>query len=431
MNHLFMKHLILKSIKASLVLLLLSAVTVRAELTRLDRIIAIVDNDVVMSSELEYRVNQISTNAKKSGQKLPPLPKLRQEILDVLILESIQMQIADRAGVRISDADLNDAMERIARNNRLSLAQFRAALEKDGTSYNTTREQVRREMIIQQVQQGSVNRQVQISEQEVKNFLASEEGQALTSPEYRILHSLIPVSEQTDAATKEQAKKYAESAYKKISAGTDYQTAVTSTSDYKISSGDLGWRKAQDIPSLFSDIIVKLAEGETAPPIKSSSGYHLVKLVGKRGEGEMISQTKARHILLKPSAIRDDAATKKEIESIRKRIIDGEDFTNLAREFSEDIGSAVEGGDLGWTSPGQLVGAFQKNMDNTPKNEISPAFRSEFGWHILQVLERREKDVTDDIRSNIVRNFLFERKFNDELQSWLQKIRDEAFVDFK
>ena len=406
----------------------LPSTMVSAATQPLDQIVAIVDDDVVMASELQERIQQILANIKKNGQTEPPLEEIQRSILDQLILENIQMQMAYRAGVRISDDQLNESLLRIAQQNSMDLAQFKQTLESDGLSYTATREQIRKEMVLQRVQQGNVNQRVQITDQEIANFLASEEGKAMTAPEYRMLHTLLPLSGSADNETIAKVSAMAENLYQRISKGESYEQLLTSS---KLSISDLGWRKAVDLPSLFSSLAPEMSKGETAPPVQSPSGFHLVKLLDSRGAGEVIPQTKARHILLKPSAIRDEAATKAEINSLRQRIIDDESFTDLARQYSEDIGSATEGGDLGWTSPGQLVGAFQNAMDTTAINEISPAFRSEYGWHILQVEQRRNKDVTEDIRRNIARNFIHQRKYDDELQTWLQKIRDEAYVDFK
>lgn len=407
------------------------ASTAAAAVKNLDTIVAIVDDDVVLASELNERVDQVLLNIKQAGRTAPPMETVRQEVLERLIVENIQLQMAQRAGVRISDAQLNQAMSRIAKQNGYDLAQFKAALEADGLSYIATREQIRMEMIIGRVQQGNVNRRVQITEQEISNFLESEEGRTLTAPEYHILHTLIPLSSSASDRETAAAEAFAQKLYDRILSGESYQSVVKGAYNYKLNTTDLGWRKSEDLPSLLTDIATRLKKGQTAKPFQSPSGIHLVELKDTRGANEVIEQTHSRHILLKPSAIRDNDETKKQLNELRQRILNGEDFGELAREFSEDIGSALEGGDLGWTSPGQLVKSFQKNMDNTAINDLSPVFKSQYGWHVLQVLERREKDVTDTIRQNMARNFIHDRKFDDELQAWLQKIRDEAYVDIK
>jgi peptidyl-prolyl cis-trans isomerase SurA len=394
----------------------------------LDQVIAIVDDDVVLASELQERIQQVVANIDKQGKEPPPMAEIQQSLLDQLILENIQMQLAVRAGVRISDAQLNDAILRIAQQNQLTLDQFRQALDADGLSYAGTREQIRKEMMLQRVQQGNVNQRVQITDQEITNFLDSEEGTALTAPDFRMSHTLIPIPSGASSDDISSAKALADKFYQRIQQGESYETVFADT---QFATTDLGWRKASDLPSLIAGLPLTMSKGETAEPVQSPSGFHMVKLADTRGEGELIPQTKVRHILLKSSAIRDEAATEALARSLRQQIIDGEDFGELAREYSEDIGSALEGGDLGWSSPGQLVGEFQTTMDLTEIDQVSEPFTSQFGWHILQVLERRDKDVTDDIRRNIARNYLHKRKYGDELETWLQKIRDEAYVDFK
>lgn len=399
----------------------------------LDQIIAIVDDDVILQSELNERMKAVMLNLEKSGNKdkAPPIEKIQKDLIDQLILENIELQMANRAGVRISDNQLNESMLRIAEQNGMNLSQFKQALENDGLSYIGTREQVRREMLIQRVQQGNVNQRVHISDQEINNFLDSEEGKALTAAQYRVMHALITLPAEASSEQIEAARNYAQQLYQRIQQGESYQQAVRSTGPFSINTSDLGWRTAEEMPSMLAGIAPTLAKGETAPPLQSDSGFHLIMMADKRGDGETIDQTKASHILLKPSAIRDEEATQKEINRLRKQAIAENNFAELARGYSEDIGSAVEGGELGWSSPGQFVASFQKAMDDTAIGAISPAFRSDFGWHIVKVEDRRVKDVTQDLRQRMARNFIFQRKYDDELQAWLQKIRDEAYVDFK
>lgn len=414
-------------------LLILTAPVARADVQLLDQVIAIVDDDVILQSELDERLKAVMVNLEKSGNKnqAPSPEKIQRELIDQLILENIQLQMAYRAGVRVSDAQLNESMLRIAQQNRMNLAEFKAALESDGMSYVGTREQVRREMLIQRVQQGNVNQRVHITDQEINSFLASEEGKTLTAAQYRVMHALIVLPGDASPEQLEAARSYAQQLYQQIQQGQDYKEVVRSTGPFSINSSDLGWRSTEELPSLLAGIAPSLKKGETAPPIQSPSGFHLIKMEDKRGDGETINQTQAQHILLKASAIRDEEATKQEIIKLRQQAIENNDFTALARGYSEDIGSAVEGGELGWSSPGQFVPAFQKAMDDTAIGNISEAFRSQYGWHIIKVNDRRVKDVTEDLRKRMARNYIHKRKFDDELQAWLQKIRDEAYVDFK
>ncbi|WP_339673325.1 peptidylprolyl isomerase [Dasania marina] len=397
----------------------------------LDRIIAIVDDDVILASEYRERYESVKANFDGTQQALPDDKELQRQILDQLVLESIQLQMAYRAGVRISDEQLNETLGRIAQQNRVTVAQFKTMLEKEGRSYIAVREQIRKDLLIQRVQSGNVSRRIQISDQEIENYLSSEEGRKLTAPEYRFLHALIPLASDAGQAQEIKAQEYAYALTQKVRKGAEFNKVVGDGGPYNINSSDLGWRKLDDLPDFLTESATTLDQGQVADPIRNASGFHIVQLLSKRGDGEIIPQTQARHILLKPSAIRDDKATEAEVKALRQRILNGEDFAELAREFSEDIGSASEGGDLSWTNPGQLVPEFQKAMDSTKIDGVSPAFRSQYGWHILQVLGRRDKDVTEDMRRRIAGNHLHDRKFKDELQIWLQQIRDEAYVDYK
>ena len=394
----------------------------------LDRVIAIVDDDVILASELQAAVERAQANAKRAKRELPPMNEFRRQIFDQLVLESLQLQIAKRVGVRISDSELNDAMARIAEQNNMTLEQFSQAITQDGSTYAQAREQLRREMLIQRVQQGSVSERVQVTDQEVENFLNSAEGEALIAPQYHVLHALIPL---TDNGDSEKIKQFAAQLATRARAGEDFDHVMATSGPVKVETNDLGWRNSDSLPTLLVDIVPKMKTGDVSDPVLSPSGYHIVKLVEVRGKGEIIQQTKARHILLKPSAIRSEAQTQQLARDLRQRILTGADFGALAKQYSEDIGSAMEGGELGWTSPGQLVPAFQRALDNTPKGQISEPFRSRYGWHIVMVEDRRQQDVTDEMRHNMARNYLHEKKYKDELDAWLHRIRDEAFVDIK
>lgn len=394
----------------------------------LDRVVAIVDEDVILASELQSAIARARANAKRSKRELPPEDQFRRQVFEQLVLESLQMQIANRVGARVSDSELNETLERIAQQNNMTLEQFSQAMTQDGTPYAEAREQLRRELLMQRVQQGSVSDRVQVTDQEIENFLNSAEGQARTAPQYHVLHALIPLTEKGDP---EQIRQFAEQLASRARAGEDFKKVMASAGPVKTESSDLGWRNSDSLPSLLTDVVPTLKAGEVTAPLRSPSGYHVVKVVELRGKGEIIQQTKARHILLKPSAIRTEAQCQQLAASLRQRALAGESFATLAKEFSEDIGSAMEGGELGWTTPGQLVGAFQQAMDTTAKGAISAPFKSRYGWHIVMVEERRNQDVTDDMRRNMARNFLHEKKFQDELDAWLRRIRDEAFVDIK
>ncbi len=398
----------------------------------LDQVVAIVDDDIVMASELRERIAAVNESIAARGIDAPPEDQLIRETLDRLILENIQLQKGQRVGVRISDAQLNSAMQRIAAQNRMTLDQFRQALEQQGQSYGAMREQVRREMIIQRVQGGNVNQRIQITDQEVDNFLATEEGQKMAQPEYHIVHALLAIPPDASAAEVAAAEAHIEKLAKRIRNGESFEGVVSSsTGQYTFSGGDLGWRKLDDLPSLFSDVAPGLAAGQTADPIRSDSGYHLVYMAEKRGGEQVVAQTEARHILIKPSEIMTDEQARELVVELRTRAESGEDFGELAREYSEDIGSAAEGGDLGWTSPGQMVPEFDKAMAATEVDQISEPVKTQFGWHIIQVEGRRQQDMTSEAIRAQAMNYLHDRKYQEELDAWLRQIRDEAFVDIK
>ena len=398
----------------------------------LDQVVAIVDDDVVMASELRERVRTVLETIEARGAEVPEEDELIREVLDRLILESIQTQMGQRVGVRISDQQLDTAMARIAAQNRMTPEQFAIVLEQEGRSYGEVRDTIRREMVIQRVQQGNVNQLIEITDQEVENYLATEEGQKLVQPEYRIVHALLPVSSGSSDAQVEAARAYCAELIERIRGGEAFDAVISgSTGEYTFSGGDLGWRKLSDLPSIFQDVAQTLKAGELADLFQSPSGFHIVKMDDRRGAELTIAQTKVRHILVKPSEILTDDQARDRVAEIKERVEGGEDFAALAREFSEDIGSAAEGGDLGWTNPGQMVPEFENMMASTPTGELSDPVRSQFGWHVLEVLDRRDKDMTEEMRRAQIQEFLHQRKYEEELDAWLRKIRDEAFVDIK
>ncbi len=419
-----------RSLLIALLLTLLGVSTTSAQVETLDQIIAIVDDDIILASELRERLTLVTQNLERRDVELPEQEILVRETLDRLILESIQMQLALRYGIRIPDAQLDDAMRRMAGQNNLTLEQFRGAVEAQGESFFAMREQVRQELTLQRVQQGNVNRGIEISEQEVDNFMGTDEGEAMTQPEFRVVQALVEVSKSDSKTEKASKEAFVDRVLTQILAGQAFDEAVSGADPYAFKGGDLGWRKLADIPSMFTGVIPALDAGDTAK-VTSGAGFHLVYLADERGRKRMIDQTEVRHILIKPTEVLDDQAAKALTRSLRQRILDGEAFEALAKEFSDDIGSAQEGGELGWTSPGQMVPEFEMAMGETPVGELSEAIRSEFGWHVLEVTGRREQNIAEDLRRRQVMNYLHDQKYEEELEAWLRKIREEAFVDIK
>jgi peptidyl-prolyl cis-trans isomerase SurA len=314
----------------------------------------------------------------------------------------------------------------------MSLEQFRTRVEADGQSYVGLRENIRREMTLQRVQSGNVNQRIQITDQEIDNFLATEEGQQLTQPEYRLVHALLPLAPDASESEVAAANAYVDTMIARIRAGEAFEVVISSSSGkYTFSGGDLGWRKAGDLPSLFSDIAPTLTIGDAADPMRSDSGFHLVYMADMRGGAQMVAQTEVRHILVKPSEIMTDDQARQLVTDLKVRIEAGEDFAVLAKEYSEDIGSSQEGGDLGWTMKGQMVPEFDAAMATTEIGSISDPVHSQFGWHILEVTGRRDQDMTELAIRGKANEYLHNRKYQEELDAWLRKIRDEAFVDIK
>ena len=411
---------------------LLATAQAQAVTEVIDQVVAIVDDDIIMASELRDRVSALTQSLQSRGVQMPPEDTLIRETLDQLILENIQLQMGRRAGVRIADEEINRATERIAAQNRMTLEQFQAALQSRGQSYENMREQVRREMIIRRVQMGNINQRVQITEEEVGNFMSTREGQNLTQPEFRLLHALIALPSDASPEQVSAASGQVEATLSRIRSGTDFAQAVqNSTSPYQFTGGDLGWRKLADLPSLFGDVAPALKPGETSEPIRSDSGFHIINLVEVRGREQVVTQTKARHILIKPSEIMTDAQAQALAANLRARVLAGEDFGELAQEYSEDIGSAQEGGELGWTTPGQMVPEFEATVQKTPVGEIAEPVRTQFGWHVIKVEGRRDEDMSDLATRNKAMDYVHNRKYQEELDAWLRQIRDEAFVDVK
>ena len=400
------------------------------QIEMLDQVVAIVDDDIILASELQERIEGVRATMETRGVEAPPDDVIVRETLDRLILDSIQLQLANRYGVRIPDQQLDEAMTRLARQNGLTLDQFRVAVEQAGQNYATMREDLREDLAIQRVQQGNVMRNINISQQEIDNFLTTEEGEEMTQPEYRVIQALLTTS-RGEAATEIAAKEaYVDSVLERIESGTAFEEAVGGIEPYTFTGGDLGWRKLGDIPSMFAAVVPDLSIGEVAK-VRSTSGFHLVYLADALGGERLVRQTDVRHILIKPTEVLSDAAAEELAGSLVERVRGGEDFGALARQYSDDIGSAAEGGELGWTNPGQMVPEFEAAMASANEGEVTEPFRSEFGWHILEVKGRRDKDFSGDIQRNQVANYIREQKYQEELDAWLRKIREEAFVDIK
>jgi len=398
----------------------------------LDRIVAVVDDDIIMESELIERVATVRVRMKEQNTPLPPDEALMQQVLERMIVESIELQMADRSGIRVDDNRINDTLENIARQNDMTTEQFRATVVNEGISWRGLRDQIRRELIVGQLRQRKVGGRIQITDQDVDSFLNSEVGKTNLAPDYRLGHILIPTSTDGDLAVAEEK---ALQVYRELQSGTDFSqlAAQYSAGEQALSGGDLGWRKAAQLPTLFADTVLDMKAGQISQPIRSASGYHIIKVMEIRGGTEQfVQQTKVRHILIKPNEIRSEDESHHLIDEIRARILDKkDDFATLAKTYSDDPGSALQGGDLGWVNPGMMVPEFEERMKNGQPGQLSEPFRSQYGWHILQVEERRNQDMSEEFRRGRARQMLQRRKFDEELDAWLREIRTNAYVEVK
>jgi peptidyl-prolyl cis-trans isomerase SurA len=413
---------------------LLIATTAHAEVRPLDRVVAIVDNDVIMQSQLNTRLREVQQTIAKRGAALPPEHVLNQQVLERLIIENIQLQIGERSGIRIGDEELNQAIGTIAQRNGMTIDQFRAALAADGLSFNDARDQVAREMIISRVRQRRVAERVQVTDQEVQNFLASDMGKMQLSEEFRLANILIPVSDGASPKEIQAAETQTRELYEQLKQGADFaQLAIArSASETALEGGEMGWRKAGQLPAPFDAMISALPVGEVTEPVRTPGGFIILKLLEKRGSGNQVrDEVSVRHILIKPSEIRSEAEAKRLAERLYQRIESGEDFAKLAKSFSEDPGSALNGGTLEWIDPNALVPEFREVMNNTAAGELSKPFKSPYGWHVLEVLGRRATDNSTQFREQQATSALRNRKYDEELQTWLRQIRDEAYVEIK
>ena len=421
-------HLALMSVALSF------SLSISAQVTMLDRVVAIVDDDIVLNSELQQRMMTINEQIAQSGTQAPPQEIILQQVLERLISERLQLNMGYNAGIRITDEELNAAITRVAQSNGLTITQYITEIQSRGGTIAVVREEIRNEMVIRRVQQGKVMRRIRISEQELDNFLTSEEGRFLISPDVNIGQILLSVPTGSSKNDTDGILARAQKLQTDTANGTDFrQLAIANSADQSaLQGGDLGWRKMAQLPGVFIDAVEQLELGQVSDPIRSDAGYHLLKLYERRGGGkQLIEQHFARHILLKPNQIRDEQATIAELNGLREQVLAGDAFAKLSKQLSEDPGSALKGGNLGWSTPGMFVPEFEETMNSIALNEISAPFASQFGWHILQVTERRNQDFSSEILRNRAQNVLRERKYEEELQVWLQEIRDEAFIEIK
>ena len=421
----------------SLLLLILptAPIIAKSNVIPLDKIIVIVDDDVITQIELDERIQLISQQLKQQGNSLPSLDTLRKQVLERLILEKIQLELAKKTGIRINDEMVNQVVANIARENRLTMDKFREVLQKDGFEFSDFRENIRREVTISRLRKIHVEDKVNISEQEIDNYLSqSLKGQS-ADEEFHLSHILIATPEAATPEQIEEAHNKAKTIFNQLENGANFaQKAIeVSNDELALKGGDLGWRKMAQLPTIFVPIVRDMQKYDVKGPLRSASGFHIIKLQDKRNtkEQHIINQTMARHILVSPTQILSQEDARLRLVNIRQRIISGGDFADIARASSDDKASAAEGGSLGWVSPGQLVPAFEREMDKLKPGEISEPFLTQFGWHIVQVLSRRKYDNTEDFQRSQAIKLIRKRKTEEAIQDWLRRLRAEAYVDYR
>jgi peptidyl-prolyl cis-trans isomerase SurA len=400
----------------------------------MDRIVAIVDQAVVTEQELESRIATVTAQFKKQGTELPAEAILRKQILERLITDTLQLQYAAQTGLKVDDNQLDKTIGRIAEQNQLSLAEFTEALAKDGVSMTKFRADIRNEITLARLREREVDGRVNVSESEIDNFLTSQAANNENQDEYEIAHLLIRTPEEGTTEDIQKAKSKVDSALTELKAGVSFAKVSASFSDAPnaLEGGSLGWKKASQMPALFLDALKAMQVGEVSAPLRSPNGFHVLKLNNKRGGNSplVIQQTHARHILIKLSEIMSEKDGKLKIDGIKERLDNGEKFEALARQYSEDS-TASSGGDLNWVNPGDTVPQFEKAMNELKDLQISPPVRTQFGWHLIQVIERRSQDMSKEAARLKARQEIRAKKADEAYQDWIRELRDRAYVEIR
>ena len=401
---------------------------------KLDSIVAVVNDDIVLQSDLTTRLVKVQQQFANDQTNMPDLEALTSQVLDQLIIENLQLQLATKKGVYIADPSLDLAIERIAKNNGLSLPELAQAIADTGETMVQFRAKIRQELTINEIQASSVNRRIRISEHEIDRYLASNQGQKLADTEYEIGHILISLSAQPDAQELEIAKEKLNAINSALEQGIEFSSVAATHSDAlnALKGGNLGWRKGSQLPELFAEPIKTMSTGEVSSPIRNGSGFHVIKLINKRGVSiQTVAQTKANHLLILPNEIRSPSQAQELINELHQRLVEGADFYDLARTFSDDANSAPSGGDLGWVNTNQLPAVLQTALDLLALEELSPPIQSAQGWHLLQAVERRTKDVGQANLRYQAKQAINASKFANELENWLREIRNQAYIEVR
>ncbi len=400
----------------------------------LDGIVAVVEDDIILESELAQEVASVVSNLKANNVQMPPEDILYKQVLERLIIGMLQTQLAAKAGVKVTDEMLDNTLSGIAQQNGMDLISFKQQIEAQGMSYETFKENVRKEIVINQLRNHEIGSRVKVSEQEIDHYLETEISPEDRKVQYFLGHILIAVPEGASATTIQAEEAEALSVVEQLRAGADFKQMAVSVSDGSnaLQGGELGWRTLNQLPTLFVDVVKTMNKGDIAEPIRSPGGFHILKLLDSSGiNAHIITETQVRHILIKTNELINDEEAQRRLLAIAGRIADGDDFATLAKANSDDTGSALNGGELGWVIPGLLVPPFEKAMTELEINEISEPVQTQFGWHLIQVLDRRNKDNKEQQKRNQARDDIRKRKIEEETELWLRRLRDEAYVDIR
>ncbi|HYM28112.1 MAG TPA: peptidylprolyl isomerase [Steroidobacteraceae bacterium] len=401
----------------------------------LDRVVAIVNDGVVLDSDLEKQIVAVTARLREQKLELPAQNVLRQQVLERLVLQEIQMQRASHAGVKVSDENVNQALEDVAKRNNMTLAQLPDAMAQQGIDYATYREEIRKEITLQLLRQRDVLQHISITPREVDQFLDKQGKTPSAANEYNVSHILIAVGQEASPAQLDAAGKRAQEVYERARGGEDFAKLALaySNSQTALEGGALGWRKGSELPTFLTDVVARLKPGDVSEPLRTPTGYHIIKLNEVRGAAAQTveDQVHVRHILMKTNALADDATVRTKLMALRERILKGEDFAGLAQVNSEDPGSAVDGGDLGWSGPGTFAPEFEQAIAGLKDNDISEPFKTQFGWHIAQMLGHRRIDNSNELRRRQAMEAIRASKADEATELWLRQMRDEAFVEYK
>tara|TARA_B100000963_G_scaffold72299_1_gene60412 strand:- start:1378 stop:2676 length:1299 start_codon:yes stop_codon:yes gene_type:complete len=426
----------LQNCSLGILLLVTSLLSSKAfsEYVKLDGIVAVVDEDVVLASELLERINLVRESMIQNKVPMPERDVFVGQVLDRLIIENIQLQEANNRGVVIDEQTLSQAVQQFAESNGQTVEEFVVGLESQGTSYRKFREDIRLEMTLSRLQRGMINQRISISDQDISGLLNSPFYKDFFSDEYSLGHIRLDLTDNPSETDKERLIAEADDIVEQLRGGEDFGkiAAAKSSSSTALDGGSLGWRRAGEIPSLFAEIALEMKIGDISDPIVSGSAVHIIKLIERRGAGmQELSQTLVSHILIKPSEIRSDKESRDLSESIYRQLLQGSEFKALAKQYSDDPGTALNGGSLGWSEEGQFVPEFSEVMGKTETGQLSEPFLSPFGWHVLRVDDRRVQNISDEARREMAIDILFKRRFEEERQEWLKEIRDEAYVEIR